>query len=1094
MRTHRLVFGLTAMLMIATSCPVAFAQLGRGAIFGTVTDSQGAVVPNAAITVTDISTGTSVSAKSDEVGNYIVTDLAAASYRLSCVVAGFETVEHTGILLQVDQKARVDFALQIGRTQQVVTVQSSVTNIDTFTSTVKDVVDPVRMVELPLNGRNALSLQALLPGSVQMGSGSAASGIALNTNLVFSVNGARPNQSAYTLDGGLNMDMYNNVPAAFPNPDMLQEFSILQNGYSAVDGRDAGAVVNMITKSGTNRLHGSAYEFLRNSYADAKGDFATVVPPLRRNQYGGTVGGPVLIPYYNGRDRTFFFVGAELTRQALGSTVSSTIVPTALERQGNFSQTKVHGQPITVAPPSTVTASNPNGNPYPNATIPSIDPVAQAYTTAFLPLPNEPGNIYAYNLALPTRDNQVIARMDETISIADKFNLRYFFDDSFNEQSAGLPAFNSDNDWPTHNGTINESHVFSSALVNLATFMVARNTFIRGPKVTNPANWTALGCQSCMNIAPSGVPTDWAIAAANGMSIRVPTNFRSYMMNYQVLDTLSWSKGHHFFQFGGEYSYERRLGHEFFQMSTQWSFNGTLTGSYGDGYADFYSGAAFSVFQNSPLFSEQYKYTPFLYFQDNWRVTKNLTLNLGARWEPYVTTRDRYGHDGAFRPGQQSTIYPLAPLGALFPGDPGIGPGVSPDHFDRISPRVGFAYDPIGDGKTSIRAGYGIFSDTLRPVALNTNQTNQPFSYGWTTFDVPLANPYLNSQQTLQLLLNYVPPTTAAARQARVFYLPMPENSINPNFTTGYIQQWNFNIQRDVWKQTVLTVGYLGSKGTHLLLLEEQNPGVYIPGQSTTSNINSRRPYASFTTITEDIAEGYSNYNALQVSWNRRFANGFTLLGSYVWAKSMDIASNDGNSGLGNQARDPYNWNLDYGPSDFDVRSRFVTSSVYQIPGPRSESALARAITGGWQVNAILTLQTGLPFSALAGVDRSLVGVALDHADETGPVAVYNSSSRSAKIAKYFNTSAFALPALGTFGTSPRNFIHGPGYENLDAGLFKIVPISEERHLEFRWEAFNTLNHPNLSNPVNSFSSAAFGRITSANTGRVMQIAAKLVF
>jgi len=1094
MKTRHILFGMIIVSMVVATCPEALAQVGRGTIFGSVTDIQGAVIPNALITITDVSTGTSVSAQSDQVGNYIVTNLAAATYRLSCAASGFETIERTGILLEVDQKARVDLALQVGQEHQVVTVQSNVTNIDTFTSTVKDVVDPVRMVELPLNGRNALTLQALLPGSVQMGSGSAASGIALNTGLVFSVNGARPNQSAYTLDGGLNMDMYNNVPAAFPNPDMLQEFSILQNGYSAVDGRDAGAVVNMITKSGTNQIHGSTYEFLRNSYADAKEEFATIVPPLRRNQFGLTIGGPVVLPHYNGRERTFFFVGAELTRQALGSTVSSTIVPTALERQGNFSATTVGGKPITVAPPSTVTAANPNGTPYANATIPTVDPVATAFTTHFLPLPNEPGNIYAYNLALPTRDNQVIARMDETLSAADKFNLRYFFDDSFNEQSAGLPVFNSNNDWPTHNGTINESHVFSAGLVNLATFMVARNTFIRGPLVTSPANWAGLGCQSCMNIAPSGVPTDWAIAAANGMSIRVPTNFRSYMMNYQVVDTLSWSKGNHFFQFGGEYSYERRLGHEFFQMSTQWSFNGTLTGSYGDGYADFYSGAAYTVFQNSPLFSEQYKYTPFLYAQDDWRISKNLTLNLGARWEPYFTTRDRYGHDGAFRPGRQSTVYPLAPLGALFPGDAGIGPGVSPDRFDRISPRVGFAYDPFGDGKTSIRAGYGIFSDTLRPVALNTNQTNQPFSYGWTTFDVPLDNPYVNSQATLQLLLNYVPPTTAAARQARAFYLPMPENSINPSFTTGYIQQWNLNVQRNLWKQTVLTVGYLGSKGTHLLLLEEQNPGVYIPGQSTTSNINSRRPYTNFTTITQDIAAGYSNYNALQVTWNRRFATGFTLLGSYVWSKSMDIASNDGNSGLGNQARDPANWNLDYGPSDFDIRSRFVTSSVYQIPAFHLEGGLAKAILGGWQVNGILTLQTGLPFSVLAGVDRSLVGVALDHADITAPVSVYNGASRTAKIAKYFSTSSFALPALGTFGTGSRNFIHGPGYQDLDAGLYKNVPLGETRHLEFRWETFNTLNHPNLSNPNNSFSSSAFGRITSSNTGRVMQIAAKLVF
>ncbi len=1094
MGKHRFVFRLAVALIIAIAGPGAFAQVGRGAILGTVTDSQGAVIPNAAVTVKNVATGTSVVAKSDAVGNYIVTDLAAASYSLSCESAGFATVERTGVVLQVDQKARIDFALSIGNAQQVVTVEGSVTSVDTFTSTVKEVVDPVRMVELPLNGRNALTLQALLPGSVQMGTGSAASGIALNTNLVFSVNGARPNQSSYTLDGGMNMDMYNNLPAAFPNPDMLQEFSILQNGYSAVDGRNAGAVINMITKSGTNRIHGSAYDFIRNSYADAKEEFATIVPPLRRNQYGVTVGGPVVLPHFNRKDRTFFFVGAELTRQSLGSTASSTIVPSALERQGDFSQTKVGGNFITVAPPSTVTVSNPNGTPYPNATLPSVDPVAKAFTTAFIPLPNQPGNVFSYNLALPTRENQVIARLDETVSAADKFNIRYFFDDSFNQQNAGLPAFNSNNDWPTHNGTINESHVFSPNLVNLATFMVARNTFIRGPVATSPANWAALGCQSCTNIAPSAIPTDWSITTANGVAIRVPTNFRSYMMNYQVVDTLSLTKGNHFFQFGGEYSYERRLGYEYYQLSPQWNFNGRRTGSYGAGYADFYSGAAFTIFQNSPLFSLQYKYTPFLYLQDNWRVTKNLTLNLGARWEPYITTRDKFGHTAAFRPGKQSTIYPLAPLGALFPGDAGVGPGASPNRLLKISPRIGFAYDPFGDGKTSIRAGYGIFADTLRPVALNSNQVNQPFSYGWTTYAVPLSDPYVNDQQTLQLLLNYVPPTTAAARQARVFYLPMTESSINENFTTGYVQQWNLNIQRNIWKQTVLTVGYIGSKGTHLNLIEQRNPGVYIPGKSTTTNIDSRRPYTNFKTITEDVSAGYSNYNSLQVSWNRQFSNGFTLLGSYVWAKSMDIASNDGNSGLGNQARNPYNWNMDYGPSDFDVKNRFVTSFVYQIPGVRSKGALVKAITGGWQVNGIITLQTGLPFTVTAGVDRSLVGVNRDNADVIKPIAVYNGNSRTSKIAKYFDTGAFALPALGTYGTGTRNLLHGPGYQNLDAGMFKVIPITEDKRLELRWETFNTLNHPNLLNPNGSFTSSAFGRITTANRGRVMQVAAKLVF
>jgi hypothetical protein len=1114
MKTHRILLGIAVMWMIGISCTGAFAQVGRSGIFGTVTDPQGAVVPNAEVTVTDEATGTSVHASTDQVGDYVVTDLGAASYRVSCTASGFETFERTGILLQVDQRARVDLTLRIGQTQQVVSVQESLTSLDTSTSTVKDVVDSTRMEELPLNGRNALSLQALLPGAVQTASGSAASGIALNTNLVFSVNGARPNQSAYTLDAGLNMDMYNNVPAAFPNPDMLQEFSILQNSYSAVYGRDAGAVVNMITKSGTNQFHGSAYEYLRNSYADAKNYFIpTQVPPLRRNQFGGTVGGPVILPHYSGKNKTFFFVGFELTRQILGSSTVSAVLPTALQRAGNFSQTLVKnnaGQlvPATVAPPSTVTIANPNGTPYPGAIIPpgALDPAAQAFLQNFVPSPSQcqfnASNQCPYNVALPTRDNQFIVRLDESLSAADNLNARYFFDDSFNGQNAGLPAFNSNNDWPTHNGVLNETHVFSPHLINLATFMVARNTFIRAPQVTSPANWTGLGCVSCQNIAPPNVPTDWAISVANGFGIRVPTNFRSYMMNYQFIDTVSWSRGNHLLQFGGEYSYERRYGHEYFQMSPQYAFNGIQSGQFTDGYADFLLGAAATVFQNSPLFSEQYKYTPFLYFQDDWRVSKRLTLNLGARWEPYITTRDRFGHDGAFRPGQLSTIYPLAPPGALFPGDLGIGPGVSPNRLDRIAPRIGFAYDPFGDGKTSIRGAYGIFSDTLRPVALNTNQTNQPFSYGQTTGvvapsnEVPLSNPYLYSPQTLQLLLNYVPPTTAAARAARGFVLPMPENSIPANFTTGYIQQWNLNVQRELWKQTVITVGYVGSKGTHLLILEEQNPAVYIPGQSTTgtNNVNARRPYTNFTTITEDTSTGYSNYNSLQISWNRRFTHGFTLLGSYVFSKSMDIASNDGNSGLGNQGRDPYNLNLDYGPSDFDVKHRFVTSFVYRIPGLGSEGRLVKALTGGWQVDGVLTAQSGTPFTVRAGSDRSLVGVNLDTADVIGQVATFNNESNTQKIAKYFNTAAYAPPALGTFGTGGRNSLYGPGLLNLDAGLFKLVPFGEARHMELRWETFNTLNHPNFLNPNATFTSTIFGHITSAQSGRVMQIAAKVVF
>ena len=1104
------------VVALVLSASQMWGQSGSGIIFGTVADSSGAVVPNAGITVTNVATGVSVTAKSDAAGEYIVSGLRAATYRLSCTATGFSSEERTGVVLEVDQRSHLDFALQVGATQQVVQVTEGITNIDTFSSTVQDVVDSTRMVELPLNGRNALTLQGLLPGAVQMGTGSAATGVALNTNLVFSVNGARPNQSAYTLDGALNMDMFNNTPAAFPNPDMLQEFSILQNGYNAVTGRNAGAVINMITKSGTNSLHGTAYDFLRNSYADSRDYFSTVVPPLRRNQFGGTIGGPVVLPFYHGKDHTFFFMGAELVRQSLGSTVSGVVVPTSAERSGNFSAAEVKAGssfvPLVIRNPAT-------GLPLNTSNVP-VDPVAAAFAKSFLPDVGTPGvvitpnskdpgtELAAFNPVLATRENQLIVKADEVISSNDKLGFRYFFDDSFNQQNAGLPAINSGNDWTTHNGVINEAHSFNTHIANMFTFMVNRNTFIRAPLVTSPANWAALGCESCVPLGPPSIPTDWAITIAGGPSVRVATNYRSFMMNYQTLDVVSWTMKNHLFQFGGEIGRARRYGQEYYQFSPLWTFDGTLSTSSAYGYADFFLGQADSVFQNSPLRSYQYKWNPFLYFQDDWRVTTRLTLNLGVRWEPYVTTRDALGHDGAFRPGLQSTVLPNAPLGALFPGDSGIGPGVTPNRYDRFSPRIGFAFDPFGNGKTSIRGAYGIFSDTLRLAGLNTNALNQPFSFGWTTSpnvnttthvvseDVTLTNPYANHEATLTALEAFTPPTTQAAKQAYQFTLPMTENSIDPKFTTGYSQQYNFSIQRETWKQVVLTVAYVGAVGRHEFLTEEINPAVYAPGAtSNANNVNSRRIYTNFTTITNVQSTGSSSYNSLQISWNRRFTNGFTILGSYVYANSMDIASNDGNTGLSNQASDPFDIEKDYGLSDFDVRHRFTTSFVYNLRNFKQNRALD-LLAGGWQLNGILTLQDGLPFTVLSGTPTSMAGVNLDHADVNGPVTIYNGKSDADKVAKYFDTSAFSLPALGTFGTSGRNILRGPGYADFDTGLFKNFTIHDQSHLEVRWEVFNALNHANFTNPNATWNSSLFGQLTATKTGagRVMQIAAKIVF
>jgi hypothetical protein len=1086
-----------SLLLLLMSFSLA-AQSGS-AIFGTVTDSSGAPVANADLTATNGATGVADKVKSNAAGYYTFVDLRPGSYQITCTVAGFETVQRTGVVLEVDRRARVDLTMRVGEVKQVMEVQGSVTTVDTSSSTVKDVVDSHRMDDLPLNGRNALSLQAILPGAIQMGSGSAATGTALNTNLVFSVNGTRASQSAYVLDGGLNMEMYNNVPAAFPNPDTLQEFSILQNGYSAVNGRNAGAVVNMITKSGTNQLHGVFYDFLRNNDFDARNFFSPSVSPLHRNQFGGNAGGPALLPHYKGRDRTFWFFAYEGMQQRLGQTSSGTVVPTALERTGDFSQSFVRGKLISVAPPSTVTVANPTGVPYPGNIIPpsQLDPVAVAFTKAFLPLPNSAGNIYTYNLSVPNNDNQVVAKVDHSISDKNKLSVRYFWDDNFNVTNYAVPAFNGTNDWVTHNITLNDTHIFTPSLVNTATVTVARNNFLRSPQVSSPATWADLGCKSCVPLAPANIPTDWIVGITNGLGLGIATNYLSHMMNYQFLDTMSWTKGNHLIQFGGDVAKVRRNGRENFDTDPGFSFNGLATGPAAYGYADFYVGAAASVYQNSPIAAYQYKWTPFLYVQDDWRVTHKLTLNLGVRWEPYITVRDAYGENTAFRAGQQSTVYPLAPVGYLFPGDKGIdGLGVIPNRYDRFSPRFGFAYDPFGDGKTSIRGGYGVFSDTIQLVSLNSNGTSQPFSYGLTTYNPQLSNPYGNSPQQLQFLQNYVGATTTTPQQraTKVFYLPLTVMSMNPDFTSAYVQQWNINLQRELPKKVVLTVAYLGNKGTHLHVSQQVNPGIYVPGASTTGNVDSRRPYQGYQTIESIQSTANSTYHALQVSWNRRFENGFTFLGSYVFSKAIDLASTDGNSGLANQASNPFNWDKDKGLANFNVKHRFVTSFIWEMPFLKGSKGVTRALLAGWSVNGILTLQTGIPFTVLAGSDRSLSGVGSDHADILGPAATYNSSSVNSKVARYFDTTAFALPALGTFGTAGRNTLVGPGLANLDMGLFKEFRINESKRFELRWEVFNSLNHPNFGNPNATFSSTNFGRILSARDPRIMQLAAKFYF
>jgi hypothetical protein len=1066
-----------------------FAQTSSSLLQGIITDSSGAPVPNARVVATLANTDTSYSTVTNESGNYVIPNVRPGQYSINAEAAAFKRTVRTGVVIEVNQHARVDLTLEVGEVKESVQVSADVTNVDTYTGSINETVDSRRVADLPLNGRQALQLQSLLPGVVLAAQGQAASFIALNTNLTFAINGTRPSASLYMLDGAVNMDMYNNTPAAFPNPDAVQEFSIQTTNYTAVTGGTPGAAVNMVTKSGANAYHGEIYEFFRNDHLNTRNFFNATKPPLRKNQFGGNAGGPIR------HNKTFFFAAYEGNRERRPVTSSGNVVPTALERQGDFSQSRLSAGPVR----------DPLTNqPFPNNTIPTsrLDPVALKFASDFLPLPNVGANQFNYNVSIPYTDDQFSGRLDHNFSDRNRLMLRYFYDDYRYNNNDALLNFNSVYDWATQNAAVSHQFILSPTATNTATFTFNRNTFIRSPLPTGKdESWAALGCVSCVVTHPDSVPTDWTISIASGVGIRSSTAFLSYMQNEQFIDSFSKNLGNHLLSMGGGIVKARRHGNEYTPSSPAFSFDGTRSGS-GNGYADYFLGLPISVTESTVLLSWTTKIVPSFFFEDDWKVSRKLTLNLGLRWEPYLPLHEQHNRLTAFRPGQQSTLYPNAPPGLLIAGDPGVPDAIINSEWLKFGPRAGFAYDPLGNGKMSIRGGYGIFYDTPRLVVYNIFPGRQPFSVGTVvTNPYSLSDPYRGQPNVVNALVNYargVPPGTTSFQ----FVTPIPVSSVSSGFTNGYAQQWNLNVQRELIKDFVVTAAYVGTKGTHLQIPEEANGAPYIPGNcgvspcSTSGNVNQRRLYQPFALVESIQSNGNSTYHALQLSLKKRFAAGYSILSSYTFSKFIDMAADDGHGSTSSLATDPFNWFFDRGLSDNNVRHRFTTSFVWEVPAFRKSGGLKRAVLGGWQLNGIVLLQSGLPFSVTAGTNRSLSGGAGDRADliGSGPVSTYGDQSRGQYISKYFDTTRFALPALGTFGTAGRNILQGPGYADVDMSAFKSFRITESKSVTLRWEVFNLFNHANFNNPSGNFSSAVFGQITSAKDPRIMQVGMKFIF
>ena len=1036
---------------------------GTVTIYGTVTDPSGSLIPGTAITVTQTTTGQVRSVRSNERGDYIVTQLPIGAYTVAAERQGFKKFVQPGIRVQVDENRQVPITLQIGDLAESVTVQAESVQVETRSGTLKEVIDSKRIVELPLNGRNALDLQRLVPGA-----GSVA-GRGQGQNDTISINGSRQNGNNYVLDGGDNHDPYFNSPSVFPPPDALEEFSINTNAYSAEYGRNAGALMNAVTRSGTNQWHGSAFEFLRNEKLNTRNYFSNTVPPFKRNQFGGTFGGRII------RDKTFFFASYQGTRDRSAPGAQTANVPTAVERQGDFSALA-----RAITDPA-------NGNqPFPGRTIPAsrISQPSVKFLNAFVPLPNRADGLYSFASQQSNDQDNTIFKVDHQVSSANRLSGRFLInDEAFQEVPGNLPNLFANIKYSNYNLSLSDTHILSSSLLN--SFQFTFNDIDRRQLsvVAGNKSWNDFGAKFTRPFTETDVPVAMSTNVNGRFNAFTRYPLQHFRRNYEFSNRLNWNKGAHFLKVGGSVRLSQLDLSEFFEGDPALVFNGQITG---DSAADLMLGRVFNFRQGSRLVNQPRQREWGLFAQDDWKLSRRVTLNLGLRYDPFLPFTDQDNRFSQFRPGQQSTVFPTAPAGVVFPGDADVPMAAMRANYNRLSPRFGFAWDPTGKGKFSVRGGYGIFWSQIRQQANNQPSNSQPFAAKF-TFDAPpsVENPYGNTVNPWP----FTAPATADARRNYRFLRPLQLQPYSADFGNGYMQQWNFNLQREMFGAWVGTLAYVGSKGNHLFNQIEGNPAVFRTG-ATTANTNARRLYApDFGPVSLQLSDGNSNYHSLQMSVNKRFAHGFSLLASYTFSKLIDDASGDGSA-----SPNPFSQRFNRGLSNLDIPHRVVSSLVYELPRLTGANPALKWMLGGWDLNCIAALQSGSVFTVASGRDNSFSGVNQDRADLIGNPFLDSSRPHGELVDRYFNIDAFAFNAVGTFGTSGRNILRGPGDVSVDAGLFKNIPIREGHRVQFRMETFNVLNRVNFGNPNANRSAAAFGRITSAGQPRVIQLALKYQF
>ncbi len=1044
-----------ARIVLATlAVTLALDAQNTATILGTITDAAGAVVPGASVTATHVQTGAARNSSANQNGDYVFVQLPVGTYSVRASAPGFKESVQNDLLLQVSENRRVDFALQIGQVTERIEVEAQAAQVETRTGTISEVIDSRRIADLPLNGRNPVQLQLLVAGVGRRG------GRDQQQNETVSVNGSAFRGNNYALDGGDNHDPFFNTPAPFPNPDALQEFSIETNGYGAEKGRNAGAFVSAVTKSGTNQLHGALFEYLRNEKLNARDFFANSVPPFRRNQYGGAIGGPIR------RDKTFFFASYQATRERSAPGTTSALVPTSAMRRGDFSA--LAGRVIR----------DPNGGNFPANIIPAsrVYQPAVKFLDTFVPLPNRPDGFLSFASAQSIDDDQIVGKVDHQLSAAHRLSFRLLYNDNATKQAVGtIPNLLANIPYKNWNGTASDIWIASPTTVNSLTVTV--QNIERDQSAITPPNvgWKDFGTGIVRaHLENTVAATDTNVIGYWYAFTRHPLYQQRYF--YHVRDEMSMNRRSHLIKFGGEWRYDEVDRRERFQGDPAIAFRGAITN---DSMADFMIGRPDSINQNSGAESYPVGKEISMFIQDDWKLARRLTVNLGLRWDPFLPPPDKRGTGAVFRPGQQSTFFPKAPVGLVYWGkDPGVplkyGFG---NKWNSWSPRIGFAFDPTGSGKSSVRGGYGVFYGSRSLQNLGGGGPGFVLTTNLNPVPGGLADPY----QTIGgNPYPFTPPRTEQERQNYNFVRPVSVGGWDAGFRNAIVQQWNFSLQRQFWQSWVGTVAYVASKGNHVETTRQINPGVFTrPG-----NLQQRRVYPEFSGIGPFSAEGNYTFHSLQLTANKRLTKGLTLLASYTWARNLDNLTDP---------QDGINFRREKAVSANHIGHRFVGSFIWELPRYKGARA-ARFLVDGWEINGIVTLESGLYFNVVSGRDNSGTGLNQDRPDLIGNPYLDTHRTRNDLINGYFNPAAFRQNAAGTFGNAGRNLIEGPGEATVDLGLVKTFSLTERHRVRFRAEAFNSFNRVNLDNPNANLIAPNVAKITGAGPPRVFQFALRYEF